>query len=48
MSAGISAADLFRDRGVKAMLGFKAGAVVSIKETADAFDKFFWRGWRNG
>ena len=35
MSAGISAADLFRDRGVKAMLGFKAGATVTVEETAD-------------
>ena len=36
MSAGISAADLFRDRGVKDMLGFKAGATVSVEETAAA------------
>jgi len=41
MSAGISAADLFRDRGVKSMLGFKAGAVVSIKETQEAFERVF-------
>jgi hypothetical protein len=44
MSAGISAADLFRDRGVKDMLGFKAGAVVSIEETAAAFDRVFGQG----
>ena len=44
MSAGISAADLFRDRGVKSMLGFKAGAVVSVEETAAAFDRVFGRG----
>ena len=44
MSAGISAADLFRDRGVKDMLGFKAGAVVSIEETAAAFDRVFGKG----
>jgi hypothetical protein len=48
MSAGISAADLFRDKGVKGMLGFKAGAVVSIKETADAFDKVFGAGGKFG
>ena len=48
MSAGISAADLFRDKGVKSMLGFKAGAVVSIKETSDAFDKFFGEGGKFG
>jgi len=44
MSAGISAADLFRDRGVKSMLGFKAGAVVSIEETVAAFDRVFGEG----
>jgi hypothetical protein len=44
MSAGISAADLFRDRGVKDMLGFKAGATVSIEETAAAFDRVFGQG----
>jgi len=44
MSAGISAADLFRDKGVKDMLGFKAGATVSIEETAKAFDRVFGEG----
>ena len=44
MSAGISAADLFRDRGVKAMLGFKAGATVSVEETIAAFEKVFGKG----
>ena len=44
MSAGISAADLFRDRGVKSMLGFKAGAVVSIEETVAAFERVFGKG----
>ena len=44
MSAGISAADLFRDRGVKDMLGFKAGATVSVEETAAAFEKVFGKG----
>jgi len=48
MSAGISAADLFRDRGVKSMLGFKAGAVVSVEETADAFQKIFGKGGKYG
>jgi hypothetical protein len=46
MSAGISAADLFRDRGVKSMLGFKAGATVSIEETAAAFERVFGKGGR--
>ena len=44
MSAGISAADLFRDRGVKDMLGFKAGATASVEETAAAFDRVFGEG----
>ena len=44
MSAGISAADLFRDKGVKSMLGFKAGATVSIEETVAAFERVFGRG----
>jgi len=48
LSAGISAADLFREKGVKDMLGFKAGAVVSIKETADALDKTFGEGGKFG
>jgi len=32
-SAGIGAADLFRDKGIKAMAGFSAGAVTSIDES---------------
>ena len=40
LSAGIGAADLFRDRGVTAMLGFKAGAQVTVAETREAFVKF--------
>ena len=44
LSAGIGAADLFRDRGVKAMLGFQAGAKVSIEETIEAFDRVFCKG----
>ena len=48
MSAGISAADLFRDRGVKAMLGFKAGATASIEETVVAFDRVFGDGGKYG
>ena len=44
LSAGISAADLFRDRGVKSMLGFKAGATVSVEETREAFERVFGSG----
>jgi phage tail tape-measure protein len=33
LTAGIASADLFRERGVSAMLGFQAGATVSAEET---------------
>ena len=33
-AGGIAAADVFRERGVRALLGFKAGATVSAEETA--------------
>ena len=44
LSAGISAADLFREKGVRDMLGFSAGATVSAEETAEAFEKVFGPG----
>ena len=47
-SAGIGAADLFREKGVRNMLGFKAGATVSIEETIAAFEKVFAKGGRFG
>ena len=47
-SAGIGAADLFREKGVRNMLGFKAGATVSIEETVMAFEKVFGKGGRFG
>ena len=47
-SAGIGAADLFREKGVRNMLGFKAGATVSIQETVQAFEKVFGKGGRFG
>ena len=47
-SAGIGAADLFREKGVRNMLGFKAGATVSIEDTVQAFEKVFGRGGRFG
>ena len=40
LSAGIGAADLFRDRGVTAMLGFTAGTQVSVEETREALEQF--------
>ena len=47
-SAGIGAADLFRDRGVRAMLGFQAGATVSIDETVKRFEEVFGAGGQFG
>ena len=48
LSSGISSADLFRERGVKAMLGFSAGAEVSLSETEKAFERVFGRGGKFG
>jgi hypothetical protein len=47
-SAGIGAADLFREKGVRNMLGFKAGATVSIEDTVAAFERVFGKGGRFG
>ena len=41
LSGGISAADLLRERGIKALLGFKDGVKVTAKETQEAFDRVF-------
>ena len=41
LSAGIGAADLFRDRGVKAFLGFQEGAEYTAEETRDKFLESF-------
>jgi len=40
-SGGIGAADVFREKGVRSLLGFKEGAKVSIDETVAAFEKAF-------
>jgi len=40
-SAGIASADIFRERGVRDLLGFSAGAKVSAKETEEAFERVF-------
>jgi hypothetical protein len=47
-SAGIGAADLFREKGVRNMLGFQAGATVSIEATVQAFENVFGRNGRFG
>lgn len=40
-SAGASAADLFRERGITAMLGFTAGARYTAKETREQLEAAF-------
>jgi len=40
-SGGIGAADLFRERGVRALLGFQNGAKVTAEETVKRFEELF-------
>jgi hypothetical protein len=47
-SGGIASADVFRERGVNALLGFKAGATVSIEETRKKFQEVFGKGGKFG
>ncbi len=43
-SSGIGSADLFRERGVRALLGFKAGAEVTVEATKKRFRELFGEG----
>jgi len=47
-AGGIASADMFREKGVRQMLGFQMGATVSIEETAEAFSKVFGKGGKFG
>ena len=47
-AGGISSADIFRERGVRALLGFKAGATVTVEETIKAFEEAFGEGGKFG
>ena len=47
-AGGIAAADIFRERGVRDLLGFSAGATVSAEETIRAFEKVFGKNGRFG
>ena len=47
-SGGIAAADIFREKGLRQILGFEAGAKVSIDETIEAFEKTFGKGGKLG
>ena len=47
-AGGIASADIFREKGVRDMLGFKAGATVSAEDTIKAFEKVFGKGGKFG
>ena len=47
-SGGIASADIFRERGVRAMLGFEEGAKVSIEQTIKRFQEVFGAGGKFG
>ncbi len=47
-SGGIAAADVFREKGVRSLLGFEQGAKVSIQQTVEAFEDTFGAGGRFG
>lgn len=42
-SSGVSSADVFREKGVRNMLGFQAGVEVSLSETKKRFREVFGR-----
>ena len=48
LSGGIASADVFREKGVRNLLGFSAGAEVSASQTAKAFEEVFGEGGRFG
>ena len=47
-SAGISSAELFRERGIKAMAGFKEGVSINTKESIKGLAKAFGTGGEFG
>ena len=47
-SAGISSAELFRERGVKSMAGFKEGVSINAKQSIDGLKKAFGTGGEFG
>ena len=48
LSSGIASADMFRERGVTAMLGFQQGATVSVEETEKKLREVFGKGGKFG
>ena len=47
-AGGIAAADVFRERGVRALLGFKAGATVTAEDTRKKFEEVFGENGKFG
>ena len=47
-AGGIASADIFRERGVRSLLGFKEGATVTAEETRAAFFRVFGKGGQFG
>lgn len=47
-SGGIASADVFRERGVRALLGFDAGVNITAEQTAKRFEEVFGKGGRFG
>tara|TARA_R100000654_G_scaffold2410_2_gene8977 strand:- start:10955 stop:13348 length:2394 start_codon:yes stop_codon:yes gene_type:complete len=47
-AGGIASADIFREKGVRDLLGFSAGATVSAEETKEAFSRVFGKGGEFG
>jgi hypothetical protein len=47
-AGGIASADIFREKGVRDMLGFKAGATVTAEDTIKAFERVFGKGGKFG
>tara|TARA_R100000773_G_scaffold30244_1_gene25866 strand:- start:3977 stop:5818 length:1842 start_codon:yes stop_codon:yes gene_type:complete len=48
LSAGLASAEIFRERGVRAMLGFKSGVTLSAEQSAEALEKVFGEGGKFG
>ena len=47
-AGGIASADVFREKGVRALLGFEAGATISAEATAKRFEEVFGKDGKFG
>jgi len=48
LSSGLASAEIFRERGVRAMLGFKSGVSLNAEQSAEALNKVFGKGGKFG